>query len=584
MQFASQAPPAGWLETRTGEGRVEPPEILPDLIRVAAPGSPTQSIHSQSGDLQVTHRSQSGNHQVTHRSQSGNLQVTGQEQDLEDLPNVPACKEGGTQQKCEQVGGNTREKPIAAAVPVSKGDKMKPAQLAVLVASSPADSHSQELGSHSSPAEQGTISEGLASILEDKRKSMIAVAERDANVQAELKQAAGQSSKARGLERIMHFDARTLTGLRKILYPAVSHWSFDSFIGLVIVLNGVMIGIETANKVHLPPGCDANCVCSDPLVACTSLPGYLEVFGFIFFVIYFVEISLRLYVWGPYALINNWIKFDLFLVSLTAADIFMNLIKVDNAATKQLMLVRMLRLARLARVIRLTVMFQTLWKLVQGLLHSVKILCWTFLLFMILAYVFAIAGMEFCTTDSKFDKDHIYNFTAKEYFGGIVDAILTIIELFTFDSIGGIYRPMINGKVLLFFYFIGVQLLMSIALMNLVTAIMVNAALNQANSDKETQKEVAKEKKKQQIVELKELFVELDKGGDGEPGDGNLTLEEINDAPAEIMEKLIEISGTDDIQGLFNMLDYDGGGTVAADEFCEGVMKATNSDELRCLS
>jgi len=46
-------------------------------------------------------------------------------------------------------------------------------------------------------------------------------------------------------------------------------------------------------------------------------------------------------------------------------------------------------------------------------------------------------------------------------------------------------------------------------------------------------------------------------------------------APEEALEKLIDIADTDDITGLFDLLDYDGGGNVDTDEFCDGVMQST---------
>lgn len=43
------------------------------------------------------------------------------------------------------------------------------------------------------------------------------------------------------------------------------------------------------------------------------------------------------------------------------------------------------------------------------------------------------------------------------------------------------------------------------------------------------------------------------------------------------MQSLFEIAGTEDIPTLFEMLDYDGGGTLETDEFCEGIFKASTS-------
>eukprot|EP00933_Yihiella_yeosuensis_P081106 TRINITY_DN94648_c0_g1_i1.p1 TRINITY_DN94648_c0_g1~~TRINITY_DN94648_c0_g1_i1.p1 ORF type:complete len:357 (-),score=61.72 TRINITY_DN94648_c0_g1_i1:130-1119(-) len=223
--------------------------------------------------------------------------------------------------------------------------------------------------------------------------------------------------------------------------------------------------------------------------------------------------------------------------------------------------------------------FQTLWALVQGLLYCVPILAWTFLLVMILIYLFAVMGMEFIQVDPDLPQDHPYNVAVQENFSDLGDAIMILLQCFSLDSIAGVYRPLVKHRVILFFYFMSVILLLSIALMNLVTAIMVDSSMDQANADKDTIKALESARKARQMEQLKEMFIELDEDGSGE-----LTLDEIDSAPPEAVEQLMEIAGTDDIKALFDLLDYDGGGTVGTDEFCEGVMKATNSEKPMELS
>jgi len=270
---------------------------------------------------------------------------------------------------------------------------------------------------------------------------------------------------------------------------------------------------------------------------------------------------------------SNWVKFDLFLIVSSAVDLTLNLVNVQNELLNQVMLVRILRLLRLARAVRLIVLFQTLWQLVQGLLHSVTTLFWTFLLVMILIYIFAIIGMEFISEDPALDANHEYNVAARENFSNFGDAIMTLLQMFSMDSIGAVYRPLVKHRFATFFYFMTVLLVLSIALMNLVTAVMVNSSLDQASEDKEVKKAWLAAKKKKQMEELKVMFHELD-----EDGSGDLSLSEIRSAPEHLRAELQELAGSEDIEQLFMMLDYDGGGAVDADEFCEGVFKAASSD------
>ncbi|CAE8670299.1 unnamed protein product [Polarella glacialis] len=554
-----KVPPPEWLAARAAAGKPDPPPFPPSLIRWAPPtASPTNQDR------------QNGLH-----------------------PN--AVTENPADEALRH-GGNSR-----TAAPVSNGKPFSrrlnsppgfPTYLPQSEDSNPAYSCQKEMNPHHSQVQETVMSKPV----EEKRvptkgshglmKADIddLVKERTKNEDEEarlhdaqdeaMNKARGMGYKAVNVHKVMKINIDDLPLHKQKLHDLQSWWGFDSFIGLVILVNGAVIGVETQFKASLPLGCDDQCVCSDPMVSCTPKPLWIGVLDYVFFAIYFVELALRFYTYGCPVLRSHWVKFDTFLVSSALCDIILTNLAIQNAIMNQLMLVRMLRLARLARAVRLMVQFQTLWALVQGLMHSINTLLWTFLLVMILIYIFAVIGMEFITVDADLPLDHPYNIAAADNFGDIGDAIMTLLQCFSFDSIGGIYRPLIRQRALLFFYFMSVLLLLSVALMNLVTALMVNSAFEQGNQDKETQKLLAGEKKKKQMIELKILFEALDEDGSGE-----LTMEEINDGPEAVREQLIEIAGTDDIQALFDMLDYDGGGTVETDEFCEGVIKALSSDK-----
>jgi hypothetical protein len=248
---------------------------------------------------------------------------------------------------------------------------------------------------------------------------------------------------------------------------------------------------------------------------------------------------------------------------------------IDLESLSLLMLVRMLRLARLARAVRLLVTFQTLWKLVQGLFSCLYTLFWTLILVLVLFYMFALIGMELIKVDMDLPLNHPYNIAAKDNFRDLLDTMLMLLQLFSWDSIAAVYRPLIMHRgPIVFFYFVLVLLVMAIALVNLVTALMVESALAMAEEDKDAKKAWEAAKKKKQMEQLKTMFQDLDEDGSGE-----LSMDEIDSAPPDIMDQLVDIAGTEDIQSLFEVLDYDGGGTVGTDEFCEGVFRFKTSDK-----
>eukprot|EP00931_Biecheleriopsis_adriatica_P032535 TRINITY_DN18982_c0_g1_i1.p1 TRINITY_DN18982_c0_g1~~TRINITY_DN18982_c0_g1_i1.p1 ORF type:complete len:623 (-),score=132.90 TRINITY_DN18982_c0_g1_i1:156-2024(-) len=380
------------------------------------------------------------------------------------------------------------------------------------------------------------------------------------------------TSKAGQVLSAMNLDPEEFTGWRRTMHKIISWPGFDTGIGLIIALNAFTIGLETQTKATIPIGCTEECECKDqvdPTLTCELPPPILQDFDVAFFVIYLIELLLRFGTYGPQSLRSHWVKFDLFLVVSSATDFILKAF-ADSDELKKLMLVRMLRLFRLARAVRLMVQFQTLWKLVQGLYGCLNTLLWTFLLVTVLQYVFAVTGMETIQVMPELPLDDPYNIAVMDNFHDVLDCMLFQLQTFSFDSAGSVYRPLAKQQPLTIVYFVVTFLLMSIALMNLVTAVMVNSSMDQAAEDKDAMKAWQQAEKAKELESLKQMFLELDEDGSGE-----LSMDEIDSAPEDAQDCLKTIAATDNLQALFEMLDYDGGGTLGVEEFCNGVFKAT---------
>ncbi|CAE8616748.1 unnamed protein product, partial [Polarella glacialis] len=133
----------------------------------------------------------------------------------------------------------------------------------------------------------------------------------------------------------------------------------------------------------------------------------------------------------------------------------------------------------------------------------VTTLLWTFLLITILMFIFGLFGLELIRHDDKLDLGHPYNVAVFTYFGDVFEAVMTMMQCLSYDTIGSIYRPLINHNPWLFFYFWTVLLILSVALMNLITAIMLSACFSQANDDKEAAKLVRDIKRAKEMEALK---------------------------------------------------------------------------------
>jgi len=163
----------------------------------------------------------------------------------------------------------------------------------------------------------------------------------------------------------------------------------------------------------------------------------------------------------------------------------------------------------------------------------------------------------------------------REYFSSVSVIMLTLVQFVTLDSIGSIYTPLIHrSPFLLGGYFILFLIVVSISLMNLVTAVIVEGAIEQGKNDKEVQKAYEQTKIVKLVPTIRCLFLELDADGSG-----TVSLDEILDAPDNVKEELTHIMQTDQLAVLFELLDTDGSGEISIDEFCDGITKMINSDE-----
>jgi len=266
---------------------------------------------------------------------------------------------------------------------------------------------------------------------------------------------------------------------KRVARHIVASRYFDFFMGAIIILNAVTIGMETSLTVHGK-----------------AIPLSLHVLEHTMLCCYTLEIALRFYAIGVRgSLKNHWVRFDLVIVVAGLWNFLLTVLAVGgetvNTVMKNAKMMKMLRLARLARTVRVLVHFRTLWLLVQGLMYAILPMFWTCIIMIMVVYTFSIAGMEMIVNTN--DDPEFVN-SAKN-FDTISASMMTLLQFMTLDSAAQIYRPLINQSPGLSIYFLIFFLLGPIALMNIVTAIMVESSLRQAKEDQEAHKAWEKQKK-----------------------------------------------------------------------------------------
>mmetsp|Transcript_98933 Transcript_98933/g.317231 ORF Transcript_98933/g.317231 Transcript_98933/m.317231 type:complete len:761 (-) Transcript_98933:117-2399(-) len=330
---------------------------------------------------------------------------------------------------------------------------------------------------------------------------------------------------------------------------------FDLMIGLVITVNAFMIGVELTWNLE---------------GRSTSSLSTLED---VFLCVYLVELALRFIGEGLPCLKSNWVKFDLFLALVGVVNLWLlQIMKADGTAFGFLMVLRMLRLARLARTVRLLVKFKVLWMLVRGLLSSAGTMVYVFFLLTIILYIFSAIGVELITNNQLAKSDEEFGAIVAANFASLPDTMLTLVQFLCMDSIGSIYRPLIQKDFTLTMYFTLVILVVPIVLMNLITAIIVNSALEQASSDKEVEALYEQEKRARMIKQLRKVFLNLDQDNSGQVNRDEIEL--VSEVDRYFLEQATTIR---DPAEVFNALNVDGRESLGIDEFCDGIWKLATS-------
>jgi len=323
-----------------------------------------------------------------------------------------------------------------------------------------------------------------------------------------------------------------------------SQW-FEFFILAVIIFNSVMIGVQ-----------------SQMAVSGEELPwaSFVEV---MFLVIYSIEIMAR----AVAGLFDGWFFFDLLLVLGSYAEQIMSLLL--GAQQQQLMLLRLLRLFRLIRSFRMVKQVKPIWRLVHGLMTAGDTVLSTFLLLLLVLYVFGVLGLELIAADAELQSLPETGPILEKHFSSLGMTMITLAQFVTMDSIAAVYVPLVKVHPWLMLYFSSLIAIVSITVMNLVTAAMVDRSLENARALRQEDERIKSASTKKMFPEILALFDEADADGSGE-----LAIEEMQqfEAQGKVPEQILDRASVGSMTELFHVLDVDQSGIVTKEEFAEGLL------------
>ena len=221
------------------------------------------------------------------------------------------------------------------------------------------------------------------------------------------------------------------------------------FITVLIVLNGITLGLETVPSVAQAYGY------------------WLHGFDQIILVIFVFEILGKLFYRNWRFFLNGWNVFDFIIVGIALVP-----------ATGGLAVLRSLRILR---ALRLLSVVPSMRRVVQALLTAIPGIGSVSLLILLIFYVGAVISTK------------VFGSAYSEWFGTIGASMYTLFQIMTLESWSmGIVRPVLELFPMAWTFFIPFILISSFTVLNLFRGIMVDA------------------RQSQHVVEPKEIDVHLD--------------------------------------------------------------------------
>lgn len=257
-----------------------------------------------------------------------------------------------------------------------------------------------------------------------------------------------------------------ITALRTRLSAFLLEPRWDKFITGLIILNAVVLGLETSNDVMARFG------------------GVIDTVDDIIIVIFVVEIALRLFAFGRDFWRDPWSIFDFIVVGIALMPETGNL--------------SVLRALRVIRALRLISSVDSMRRVVNGLVQAVPGMGAVIMLLMLIFYVFSVMGTK------------LYGDTVPELFGTLGASAYSLLQVMTLEGWNTeIVNPIMEKHPYALAFFLPFIVISSFAILNLFIGIIVESMQREAEVDAYAAKRKAEEYMEDIIEELRVLRAEV---------------------------------------------------------------------------
>lgn len=417
---------------------------------------------------------------------------------------------------------------------------------------------------HASPSSDCSRSWQAAAFASSPRGKMKTLREEDETRKA-LAQATAVSYSPKVSADVPPLACRSLLSRRAKALVGSSH--FESTFCCLILANTLFLGVEveyTAQmRVEEPP-----------------LP--FTVVSEFFILTFFAELVLRFVADPPLffcSLDAGWNLFDMVLVFISLVDSVMVHMSRGKSETEDsaenmtfIRIVRVLRIVRVFRIFRLMRFFRSLRILVFSVINTLKSLFWTMCLLAMILFLFGVLFTQAVLQHTLAEPSGSGSVVMLQYFQTLLISILTLFKTIT----GGVtweevLEPLSELHWVYSMLFVLYVAFMSFAVLNVVTGVFCEAAIAEAQDEKDEAVANELDQKSKLIRKLQSIFQHLD-----EDSSGTITIDEFESNMDDESLKAYFASmdlNVDEAWSLFKLLDADGSHIIDMDKFVNGCLR-----------
>jgi len=304
-----------------------------------------------------------------------------------------------------------------------------------------------------------------------------------------------------------------------------------------------------------------------------QVPGWISIVDAIFVGAFTVELLIRLVgqelsFWvGPDM---AWNILDTFLVLSSLTEVA---IRAAGFSFTYIRLLHVLRMLKTIRVIRVLRFFRELRIILYSILHSIIPLFWSLAFLCMIVFVFTVISLQSVSDYvGEAPPTDVHVSGMRRYFPNLWVAARTH---FAAVSSGINWLELVDlldaGSRFYVWVFSGYVILMVLMVLNIITGIFVNNALDIAQTHKDFAVQAVIERREALFQDLRKLFQQLD-----QDRSGRLTLGEfqtlMDNPEVRGIFGSLEVDAPDAVS-LFHLLDADGSMELEIEEFVIGCMK-----------